>query len=73
MMEAKRPYPPNVPVPSPPLLRVANIWGWIPVDQDPFNDYWGIVRQELQYGSSDRRFWYPLPIVDIDKEKQNAN
>jgi hypothetical protein len=56
-------------VPSPPLLRIANIWGWVFYSE--LKREWGIVRQELQYGSSDARFWYPLPIVDIDKEKQN--
>jgi len=53
-------------------IRVANIWGWVPTDQDPFNDYWGIVRQEIQLKDPFGK-WTPVEIVDINKDRKNAD
>ena len=53
-------------------IRVANIWGWVPADQDPFNDYWGVIRQEIQIKDPSGK-WTPVENVDINKDRKDAD
>jgi len=53
-------------------IRAVNHWGWVSDDQDPFNDYWGIVKHEIQIKDPSGK-WTPIEVVDINKDGKDAN
>ena len=53
-------------------IRVANIWGWVNMEYDPFEVYWGIVRHEIQLKDPSGK-WTPIEVVDINKDGKDAD
>ena len=53
-------------------IRAVNYWGWVGMEYDPFELYWGVIKHEIQIKDPSGK-WTPIEVVDINKDGKDAD